>query len=159
MLQIGRKRSRSGFTLIELVLSVLIIAVLVGVSMPLFRAQFSDLELRNSCYNIAKLISFAQRKAVGEAMFFKINIDSDTSRYWLTAGKDLKTFERLKSKYGRVYSLPKHVEINAGKKAFIFFPNGSSEKISIILRGEKSSFTLKSKGRLGYVEIERRDAR
>jgi len=153
---IGRKKGNSfGYTLIELILAALIIAILIGVAMPLFRRQFSDLELRNSSYNIAKLISLAQRKAIGEGRYFKINFDFENKRYWLTAGDDLKNFERLKTKYGKRYSVPSWITIRASQRSFTFFPNGSSDKIEIILSGKQKVFSLKSKGRLGHVEIKR----
>ena len=46
ILPIGRKPSRPGFTLIELILLTIIILVLVAVATPQFRSTFSDLELK-----------------------------------------------------------------------------------------------------------------
>lgn len=152
---IGRKqRNKAGFTLIELLLSVLIIAILVGMATPLFRRQFTDLELRNSAYNIAKLISYAQRKAIGEQKYFKINFDYELGKYWLAAGEDIKEFKRLKHRYGKKFSLPEGIAIRGEKKFFIFFPNGRSEKIEITVSSKKRGLTLKTKGSMGHVEIE-----
>ena len=143
---IGRqKRNSRGFTLIELTLTALIVAILIGISMPLFRKQFSDLQLRNTCYNIAKLVSFAQQKAIGEARYYKINFDFTDGSYWLTAGEDLKKFENLRSKYGRIYSLPDGAAFRGTNKSFIFYPNGDSDKIYIGVVGTRSGFILKSK--------------
>lgn len=157
MFLIGRKkkRNRLGYTLIELILSVLIIAILVGITTPLFRRQFSDLELRNTCYNIAKLIGFAQQKAIGEARYFKVNFDFEGGRYWLTTSEDMEKFKRLKSKYGKIYSVPRNIKIEGRKRSSVFYPNGSSEAIDIVVRSRKKAYSLKSKGRLGHVEVER----
>lgn len=155
MNRLAHKRLYPGYTLIELILSALIIATLVGISVPLFQRQFADLQLRNSSYNLARFISLAQQKAIGEGNFFKINFDFENGSYWLTSGEDLTEFKRLKEKYGRVYSLPAGVTLKAGQSSYIFFPNGTSEKIDILIAGRKSGFTLKSKGRLGNVEIKR----
>ena len=156
MLPAGKKRSRTAaFTLVELVLTALIVAILVGVSMPLFSRQFSDLELRNSCYNIAKLTSLAQQKAIAEGRFYKINFDFEEAKYWLTAGEDLEEFERLGTKYGRTYRLPSQSELRGKKSSFIFYPNGNSEKMEIIIVGRTAIYSLKSKGRLGHIKIEK----
>ena len=150
-----RKRNRRGYTLIELILSALIITILIGISAPLFRRHFSDLELRNASYNLAKLIIFAREKAVGESRYYKINFDFEKARFWLTSGDNPGNFKKMKSGYGRVYSLPEGFKISAAKTAYIFYPDGSSEKIDIIIRGGKSGFRIKSEGRLGRVEIKR----
>jgi len=123
--------------------------------MPLFRKQFSDLELRNASYNIAKLISFAQQKAVGESKFYKLNFDYSKGSYALSVGEKLGKFEKLKTRYGKVYSLPANVSASGKENSFIFYPNGTSDKIELIIRGQRSGFKLKSKGRLGHVKIER----
>ncbi len=153
---IGRKPSRSGYTLIELILLTVIIAILIGISTPLFRRTFSDLEIKDASFNISRLISFAQERAVVEGTPFKLVLDVKKARYYLTRedpsapGK----YIRLKEKLGRVFELPRGIKLKADKKVILFYPDGHSDKAAIrLLRGDES-LKITLKGNLGYVKIE-----
>lgn len=163
-LPIGRRPNRFGcalgpgigYTLIELILLTVIIAILVGISTPLFRKTYSNLELRDASYNLARLISFAQEKSIIEGTSYKFLLDTDESRYYLlrldpkTKGK----YIRLKERYGKTFSLPRGIKLRADKKEVIFYPDGHSQKATITFLGKTRRLRLKIKGNLGYVEIE-----
>jgi len=104
---------------------------------------------------MARLISYAQQKAIREGRFLRINFDFENNKYWLSASSDMKEFERIKDRYGKVYTLPKGMKLKGGKKTAIFFPNGASQKVDVIVEGGRSKFSLKSTGRLGHVDVER----
>ena len=53
-----------GFTLIELTLVTAIILALIGLSIPLFKKTFTNLSAKDAVFNISKLVSYAQEKAV-----------------------------------------------------------------------------------------------
>ena len=67
----------SGFTLLELTLVVLLIAVLIGLSTPLFRRTFSSIQIRNISFNIAKTVNYAQEMAIVEKVSYKLNFNYD----------------------------------------------------------------------------------
>ncbi len=155
-LSIGRRPNRSGYTLIELVLLTVIIAVLVAISTPLFRNTYSRLELKDASFNLAKLINFSQEKAVLEGLPYKLNLDIKNSRYHLTkldpggSGK----YVRLEEKVGRIFSLPRGIKLKSGKKEIVFYPDGHSEKATITFMGKNKRLNIEIKGSLGYVEIK-----
>lgn len=166
ILPIGRRRNRpgytphlskgAGYTLIELILLTVIIAILVGISAPLFRRTFSDLELKEASFNIARLISFAQEKSIIEGTPYKLVLDKDKARYYLTRSDPERPakFIRLKERWGRVFSLPGNIRLTSNKKEIIFYPDGHSEKASITFLGRRKSIKINLKGNLGYVEIK-----
>jgi len=156
ILPIGRRLSKSGYTLIELILLAIIILIIVGISTPQFRKTFSDLELKETSYSIAKLISFAQEKSILEATSYKLILNVDEARYYLVKPDPKREgrYIRLKKRFGKTFLLPRGVSLKSDKKEVLFYPDGHSEKATITLRGKEKKLKLIIKGNLGYVQIK-----
>ena len=156
MLSTGRRQNRAGYTLIELILLTIIIAILIGIATPQFRKTFSYLELKDASFNLAKLVSFAQEKSIIEGTLYKLILDADKGRYYLTKEEPAASdkYIRLKERYGRIFLLPRGTKLKSKKKEIIFYPDGHSEKAAITLLGKNKSVTIEVKGNLGYVQIE-----
>jgi len=148
--------NRRGYTLIELVLLTIIIVILVGISTPLFRRTFTDLEIKDASYNMARLIGFAQEKAVMEAIPYRLILDQEESSYYLTKSdqKDPEKYIRLKEKFGKRFLMPRGITLKADKKKITFYPDGHSDKALIRLIGKKGALKIDVKGTLGHVEID-----
>ena len=129
-------RPKVGFTLLELILVVVIIIILVSLSTPLFRRTFSDLELKNTSFNIAKLVNYAQEMAIIEKVPHKLNFDFEEKQYWIskknTTGEG-PDFTRLTGKRGRTLSLPQGLHFTGKTYEITFYPDGSCEKAEIIV--------------------------
>ncbi len=148
----------SGFTLIELAIVASLILVLVVVSTPLFRTTFRGLELKDSAYNIAKIIRYAEASAVMEEKTYKIVFDFDKRAYWLLkeSEKDSeKIFEKAQGRFGSKIFLPKELSFTSDKNELIFLPNGRSTKatISVVDKARKKGFDVKTSGKAGKIEI------
>ena len=114
----------SGFTLIELAIVASLILVLVVVSTPLFKTTFGNLELKDSAYNIAKMLRYAEASAVMEEKTYKIVFDFDKRAYWLLkeSEKDSgKEFEKAAGRFGNKFFLPKEISLTGDKNELIFF--------------------------------------
>lgn len=148
-------RAVAGFTLIELILLTVILAVLVAVSTPLFSRTFSSLRLREESYNLAKLINYVQEKSVLEGVVYKLVIDTQKERYYVMASdeSESKRFSHLEEKAGRIFRLPEGVKIKTDKKEVLFYPDGHSDKASINIYDIKNRTFLRIKGNMGYVEF------
>jgi type II secretory pathway pseudopilin PulG len=164
ILQTGKKRRRApsnrleGFTLIELVIVASLILVLVAVSNPLFRATFRDLELKDSAYNISKMIRYAQASAVMEEAKYKIVFDFDKRAYWLLVENEKSAetqFERVIGRFKDRFYLPRDVFFTGENKELIFLPNGRCTKASVIVvdKDKKRGFEVKTTGKAGQIEI------
>ena len=154
-LPIGRRPIKKGYTLIELVLLTIIIAILVAVSTPLFRKTFASLELKDTSFNVAKLIGFAQEKAIIERTPYKLIIDKDKSSFQLRrqSPDDSRKYVKIKEKYGRRFTLPRGLRFKKDNE-IIFYPDGRSDRAIITILGKTKSLKINVKGSLGYVEIE-----
>lgn len=175
ILRIGRKRRNrpAGFTLIELIIVAAIILVLVAVSSPLFRATFRDLELRDTAYNLSKLIKYGQQRAIIEEKRYQLLFDFDKGAYRLLVeseeSEELETevegefvqkvkWENLEGRFGEYFYLPDGVKFKAAEEeqdnTITFLPNGRCNKITFYIVGEKNkTIEIKTSGRAGYVEV------
>lgn len=131
-----RSLSLTGFTLLELVLVALIILILIGISTPVFRGTFYDIQLEETSYNITKFMNYARAKAITERVNTRLNFDFTESKYWLTISadpEDPENFTNIKGRLGRLYSVPSGVKIEGESPSVIFYPNGRSEDFELIL--------------------------
>ncbi|MBA3032646.1 MAG: GspH/FimT family pseudopilin [Gammaproteobacteria bacterium] len=62
---LSRPRRASGFTLIELMISIIVLGVLLTIAMPSFRAWMLNIQIRNASESILTGIQRARAEAVG----------------------------------------------------------------------------------------------
>jgi prepilin-type N-terminal cleavage/methylation domain-containing protein len=147
------RNTNRGFTLIELALVALIIAILVSVSTPLFRRTYYAMQLDETAYNIAKFMHYARAKAISERLRTKITIDGELRKYWLTINTNPRRpeqFEHLKGRLGRFYTVPRGIEIESAKSFLIFYPNGRSDDFKLLLKREEAGGT-----RIKVIEVKK----
>ncbi len=165
MLPIGKRKHRNnsikafipldnkyltGFTLIELVLVILLISILIGLSTPIFRRTFSNLELKNTTYNISKMINYAEEMAIIDKVNYKINFDFEKGKYWITKGE-----EKIGGRYGRTFFLPRGLTFTGKREEITLYPDGSSGRAEIkIVDKTGEGYQLQIKGFGSRVQIE-----
>ena len=157
-MQVTSNSDSRGFTLIELVLVILFISIITALSTPLFKNTFSELELKNTTFNLSKIINYAQEMAIIDKASYKLNFDFDGGAYWLTKsyfvdGK--QTFTKLEGKYGRKFYFPDGLVFTASKKEIVLYPDGRSDTAEINIvdkNGRGRSLKVASFG--SQVEIE-----
>jgi len=150
--------NRRAFTLIELAIVAALILILVAVSNPLFRATFRDLELKDSAYNISKMIRYAQASAVMEEKRYKLVFDFEKKSYWLLVESEKGTetkFERITGRFKDKFYLPRDIFFMGENTEFTFLPNGRCTKaaVSVVNREKKKGFEIKTTGMAGQIEM------
>ncbi len=126
----------SAFTFIELILVVLIIAALVGISLPRFKKAFNNLRLNNFSSELQDRLTFWQERAIVEKKPVVLKIDPEKKEYYL---KFIGTDTRLKS-----YEIPSGVAMEIEPQEIIFSPDASVNQAGITLSnpdGEKITLT------------------
>ncbi|MBN1872571.1 MAG: prepilin-type N-terminal cleavage/methylation domain-containing protein [Candidatus Omnitrophica bacterium] len=161
-----------GFTLIELIIVAAIIVVLVAMSSPLFMATFRDLEVKNSLYDLGKIIKYAQERAIIEEKRYRLILSFDRNLYFLlsedaNADKDEESgdssgggedagWEKVPGKYGKVYHLPEGAEFQGEVDSLNFYPSGRCDSVTIqVKESDNESYEIKTNGRAGYVSISK----
>ncbi len=129
-----------GFTLLELIMVVLIIALVLTVSIPSLSRGSASIHLRSTARDVLNTFRYAREKAVTEQVGMKVTVDREKQTLVLT--DDL-------GDGSRTYTMPKDVkiqhialggtEIMQGPLTIRFLPNGSSESAEILLKSDSGS--------------------
>jgi len=136
------KDSRSdGFTLLELMMVVLVIALVLAVSYPSLSRGSTALHLRATGRDVLNTFRYAREKAVTEQAAWRVTVDlqkqelvlsdnlGDQSRRYVPPGDVIIDRIRLGGN-----------EAMDGPVIVRFLPNGSSDHAEIILRSGTGSF-------------------
>ena len=101
----GLNAKRAGFTLLELVLVMVIICTVLAMASASLRGFFGSRRTADAAAQIVALTQFARGRAAAEGRVWRMNLDTQGGKYWLTAQK-AGTFETIPSEFGRVFLLP-----------------------------------------------------
>ena len=143
MLQAGNKtcgsfplglKASEGFTLLELVIVILVIALAVGISIPALTHGSAIFQLRAGGRDVLNMFRYAREKAITEQQRLMVVVDRETQKMVLS------------DEFGdgaRTLAMPQHVRIERvvlegrelvqGPLVIHFLPNGSSENAEIVL--------------------------
>jgi len=159
MSRIGKRPllKNKGFTFVELILVTVIILVLVGLSTPLFRKPFRNIQLKNTCRNLVQLMRYGQAKTIAERRLSRVNLDVGKGIFWLTVQDDTSPaeFKRIKERRGRTFKIPDNISIDSEISFITFYPDGSSDKAEIKISDNKGkAFIITTQRAIRYAEVE-----
>jgi prepilin-type N-terminal cleavage/methylation domain-containing protein len=123
--------SRAGFTIIEVVVVLLIIAIATAVTVPALLAPAADDDaLTTAVRDIDLLFRTARDSSARSGRAVTVMLDSATSHAWLYAGEDSPASD------GVPLGLPNGVRLQLSKAraAFLFMPGGAAFADSLTLR-------------------------
>ena len=153
----GRNGRQAGFTLLELLVVTLIVTVMAGVAVPQFRHTFRHLQLQVFASDVAKLLTYANRRSVATGEVLRIHFDVDGRRYWLArapAASPAGTFERVPDKFGRVASVPVSISIASSTRDVTFYPDGRADRFEMVISDDsQAGYRLVTDVRTGRVRL------
>jgi len=145
-----RRRPAAGFTLVELTLVVLLIAVLTGLSVPLLKGASADLALKDTSFNITQMIGYAQEMTLLDKESYALNLDPEKATFWLT-----RSGAAIKGRAGKVFRLPRGIKMESEKTAVFFYPDGRADDAEIKLTGKSAAGkVIRVNGLLNEVEVK-----
>ena len=132
------KRMRS-FTVIEILLVVVIMAVIAVLAVPNFSRTYAGIELRKTADDLAYRMRYVQSYAITKNTRARLEFDPSFTQYWLTrqsgdeAAQD--TFERLTGRLGEIINIPHDIQVSfaEGDSSLYFYPDGTMDKRRINL--------------------------
>ena len=76
-----------GFTLIEVMIVLALIAILSSIAMPSLRGFAASTRLKSTAYAIRDILNFARDMAITERAAYLVVFDLTTNRYWLASNE------------------------------------------------------------------------
>lgn len=107
-----KRKSKKGFTLMEMLIVVAIIAILVAIAIPVFSAQLSDAKKQVDAANLRSATSMAvvdylSNSRSGEKTYYAIEDTNDANTMSVQIGEPTGTIKNYPSKVDAT----KHIEI------------------------------------------------
>jgi type II secretion system protein H len=166
---VGRSNESHGFTLVELAVVLMILAVVLGLVLPEASSFLFRSDLKASSRRLAGAVSYARSQAMLEGRPWELTLDLDTASFWAVAlvkedsSSDLDTVRKRtlagEVRFMDVQKLPDETK-RAGRVVLLFQPKGLVEPAVIHLVGPgkqiQTLFVKAFNGRLvardGYLE-------
>jgi prepilin-type N-terminal cleavage/methylation domain-containing protein len=142
--------ARRGFTLIELVVVICLLALMVGAAVPLFQSVLLKRRSESVGDEVVMTLRLANQKSVFQQLNHDVVIDFTHSKYWLEFLQPRKHSKRLKMQSDQIRPLTGDFEFlsvyfpdqgeseNRRKVRIPFYPDGTAKDAIILLgrRGE-----------------------
>jgi len=148
-----RNSRRRGFTFIELMVVIIIIAVLTSISAPLFKNTFAKIQLDQTLRQLQTFIGFLHQRSVIERKVIYLKVDNQQKQYW---GQINDSPARLRS-----YSFPEKFILDVKKitnpqdESISFYPDGAIDAVTIeITTPEGKSLSITTEGVYGGAKIK-----
>lgn len=175
-----KTRARNnGFSLLELVVVVAVIALISSMVIPMFGESLRSMRRQRYIDDFMTAMKYAQERAITDSVEHRIYIDEKANAFWVcrqeldvraltarasdTATLPQATFVPVEDAPGRKTFLPETLSFGAIKArkdkelggAFIaFYPTGATDIATVTIeRGKRSSLTIATEGRLAAFKI------
>jgi len=145
MFRVGRSNEPQGFTLVELAVVLMILAVVLGLVLPEASSFLFRSDLKASSRRLAGAVSYARSQAMLEGRLWELTLDLDTASFWAAAldkegsSSDLDTVRKRTLagdvRFMDVKKLPDETMRAAGRVVLHFHPKGLVEPAVIHLAG------------------------
>lgn len=112
-----RRAQQSGFTLIELVIVMLIIAIMSGLLAPAIFRFAAGRGVDNFARRIVGAAQYARAQSISEARVYRLNFDRNTGQFWLTADAGGGNFQPPSGDFNQRYSAPDGVKMQLVQNA------------------------------------------
>jgi prepilin-type N-terminal cleavage/methylation domain-containing protein len=146
----GRKTisAKSGFTLMELVLVMLLMAVVAAVSAPNLRGFIAGRRSADTATEILAMARWARSQAISEGRVYQLNIDPSQGKVWVETVNPDGTTSETTSDIGAPLQLPGggKLQIDSdlprgdnGAQIARFYPTGRTEPGTIRLTDDRGT--------------------
>jgi prepilin-type N-terminal cleavage/methylation domain-containing protein len=157
----------AGFTLMELIIVLTILAMMSAAVVPIFGGTFATVQSDHAVRDLVATIKYAQERAVTDMKEYRLYLDPATNAYFLLSVKNpderTKQFEALSERQGETVVLPERLKLGKSKAkkdrsrnmAYVaFYPNGACDKATLaVVRDDGLGKHIETEGSLGRINV------
>ena len=151
------RRHSAGFTLVELLVVLAIIALLVGLVRPLYSAAVPGARVRAEVLGLAVSLRQSRNRAISSGSVIAVEFDTEHARY--TIGPDTVELPGSTQLFAAQRGV-NPVQLIATDDPIVrveFYPDGSSTGANVELRNESASWQLGVDWLTGRIRVTQRD--
>ncbi len=154
MSQIPRdaRTRQSGFSLFELIVVLVVMAVASGMAAPAIQSGWRSREVRSSTRNLAAVMRGLREKAVRQGLELELVIEPDGQTFSWTDGKEV-----VLPGGAAITGIRGGWRDQDGRVRVVFFPNGGSSGIHMVIGqqdGDSVQFAIRVDPMLGDVVVQ-----
>jgi general secretion pathway protein H len=146
---VRRKRAQRGFTLLEIILVMVIIAVASVLAAAAMGGGFRGMQLGASARQVASNLRFTRAQAIATGQVQRFEIDPHAHAWRAPKARH----GDIPAKLGIAFIGAREVQARPGIGAIAFFPDGASTGGRITLTSGKASWTVDVAWLTGQVEV------
>jgi len=143
-------RHSAGFTLLELMVALTIVALIAGLTMPLAGRMLDGMRYREGVRDVRTLLDTARYRAVSEGRAIDVNIYPGERRLRLDGVADITLHEQLRLET----TTAREVNARDGAAVIRYFPDGGATGGEVVVqRGNGSGSRLRVDWLLGRTTL------
>ena len=138
---------RSGFTLVEILVVIVVIVLLAGMMIPVFDSGLGRARTKGALNRAQSMMNLASSMAASEGQTIRFNVETEEGRFWLSIEEapleNPGQFVPLKMSDLSSYRLDEEISITAWRVDGVdpeeerdpyieFYPEGTAEKAAIV---------------------------
>jgi len=176
--RVGRLRPNSGFTLLEIVIVVILIALVMTLVVPRLVGTFGSASVTSGARQVASMLRYARGRAVMDRLRYRVELDLKNGEYWLAVETDpirkRGVFQPTEGNVGGRRKLPGSAvfgefrnnartadspdrEDQGGPRGdgVVFYPDGRGDSAQLVVQDEKERFgyTIEVMSALGRIVL------
>ncbi len=148
---------RTAFTLVEVALVIIIMAVIAAMALPNFSATFSGSQLKQIEQDLLHKARWSQIMAVGTRRIYALSFAQQPDSYKVVTvdrtDSDHPVLVSVPTAMGRAHIIPNGVEVRAPDGPIEFHPDGTITPAVIELRSKHKKSILSSTARAGVLQV------
>lgn len=160
--------ARAGFSLIELVIVVTLLAVMAMTVTPVFRGSLGTARADHAARDLFAEFLAAQERAVTHVVEYRVYFDVKENTYWVAHGPFIGShqYTAIENLEGEITDVPDRLNITdvkgrrgaRGTDYLAFYPNGASDVGEVVLtdqRDRRRVYRIETTGaRVEFVQPE-----
>ncbi|MFA5059229.1 MAG: GspH/FimT family pseudopilin [Candidatus Omnitrophota bacterium] len=159
--RVKQRKTSLGFTLVEILLVVALIAILAGLSLPRFSKTYAHFQLQTTAGQITDLMRYAQGRAITKKRTLKLEFDPSYKKYRLSEEKrspwqddeEVQEFEEIPGRFGREFLVAENISVEYEDPDIRFYPDGKIDPARIyVCEKNENCLTVSTQEQYGHVQ-------